>query len=69
MWWKQKTLVEKAHQEEKVNDFHPVIELTSMPELAQQMNLIGIAEENLRHIKSYQPKNCSGSIRDYGCIL
>ncbi|MEK4532555.1 globin-coupled sensor protein [Solibacillus sp. FSL K6-1554] len=60
MWWKQKVLVEKAHQGEELNDFNPVIELKSMPELAQQMNLIGIAEENLRRIKSYQPAIAAG---------
>lgn len=35
--------------------FHPVIKLHNMPELQKQMKLIGMTEDDLRRLKSYQP--------------
>lgn len=60
IWWKQKTTIEKVNQLEQIHNFKPIIQFTSMPELAQQMQLIGIVEDNLRYIKSYQPAIAAG---------
>lgn len=59
IWWKRKSVNEDSKLEE-MNYFKPIIQFTSMPELEQQMKLIGIDENNLRCIKSYQPAITAG---------
>ncbi|MER2153009.1 MAG: globin-coupled sensor protein [Solibacillus sp.] len=54
IWWKRKSIAGISKYEE-MGYFKPIIQFTSMPELAHQMKLIGIDENNLRYIKSYQP--------------
>lgn len=54
IWWKRK-LVDVNDKLAEMDYFKPIIQFTSMPELAHQMKLIGIDENNLRYIKSYQP--------------
>lgn len=55
IWRKQKLSQGKVGQLENLQHFKPIMALTNMPELQLQMKLIGIQEENLRQIKSYQP--------------
>ncbi|MBD8032164.1 globin-coupled sensor protein [Solibacillus merdavium] len=59
-WWKQKSDNGKADQLAHLQNFEPIMKFTSRPELEQQMKLIGIQEENLRQIKSYQPYIAEG---------
>ena len=59
IWWKRKTVNEESKLVE-MDHFKPIIQFTSMPELEQQMKLIGIEENNLRYIKSYQPAIIAG---------
>lgn len=59
IWWKQKS-VDEDNKLVEMNYFKPIIQFTSMPELEQQMKLIGIDENNLRYIKSYQPAITAG---------
>ncbi len=54
-WWKPKLPQDNVGQQEQLQNFTPIIKFTSMPELKQQMKLIGIEEDTLRQIKSYQP--------------
>ena len=54
IWWKRKS-VDVDNKLAEMDYFKPIIQFTSMPELEQQMKLIGIDENNLRYIKSYQP--------------
>lgn len=58
--WKRKLPNAKVNALEQLPDFKPVIELTSMPELEKQMKLIGIHEEELRRLKSFQPYVVAG---------
>ncbi|KOS66230.1 chemotaxis protein [Lysinibacillus contaminans] len=53
--WKRKLPHAKVDTLEQLPNFKPVIELTSMPELEKQMKLIGIQEDDLRRLKSFQP--------------
>lgn len=55
IWRKKKLPQGKIDQLENLHHFKPIMKLTNMPELQLQMKLIGIQEENLRQIKSYQP--------------
>ncbi|WP_336046375.1 globin-coupled sensor protein [Solibacillus ferritrahens] len=59
-WWKQKSDNGKADQLAHLQNFEPIMKFTSRPELEQQMKLIGIQEENLWQIKSYQPYIAEG---------
>lgn len=59
IWWKRNSVDEDSKLIE-MDYFKPVIQFTSMPELEQQMKLIGIDENNLRYIKSYQPAITAG---------
>lgn len=59
IWWKRKTVNEDSKLVE-MDYFKPIIQFTSMLELEQQMKLIGIEENNLRYIKSYQPAIIAG---------
>ena len=59
IWWKRK-LVDVDDKLAEMDYFKPIIQFTSMPELEQQMKLIGIDENNLRYIKSYQPAITAG---------
>lgn len=59
IWWKRKS-VDEDNKLEEMDYFKPIIQFTSMPELEQQMKLIGIDENNLRYIKSYQPAITAG---------
>ena len=59
IWWKRKS-VNEDNKLVEMNYFKPIIQFTSMPELEQQMKLIGIDENNLRYIKSYQPAITAG---------
>lgn len=54
-WWKRKLPHAIGNTLGQLPDFKPVMELTSMPELEKQMKLIGIREDDLRTLKSYQP--------------
>lgn len=58
--WKRKLSHAKADTLEQLPGFKPVMDLTSMPELEKQMKLIGIKEDNLRSLKSYQPFVAAG---------
>ncbi|MFS0875574.1 globin-coupled sensor protein [Solibacillus isronensis] len=59
IWWKRKS-VDEDNKLAEMDYFKPIIQFTSMPELEQQMKLIGIDENNLRYIKSYQPAITAG---------
>ena len=59
-WWKQKSPGDRVDRQEQLADFKPIIMLDSMPELKNQMALIGIGQEDLRKIKSYQPFVAAG---------
>ncbi len=59
IWWKRKS-VDVDDKLAEMDYFKPIIQFTSMPELEQQMKLIGIDENNLRYIKSYQPAITAG---------
>lgn len=59
IWWKRKS-VDVNDKLAEMDYFKPIIQFTSMPELEQQMKLIGIDENNLRYIKSYQPAITAG---------
>lgn len=54
-WWKQKLPNTNEEKQEQLHQFQPIMDFTSMPELEKQMKLIGIQEEDLRILKSYQP--------------
>lgn len=54
-WWKQKLPNANEEKQEQLHQFQPIMDFTSMPELEKQMKLIGIQEEDLRILKSYQP--------------
>lgn len=61
IWWKQKSSANvKANQLAQLQNFSPIMKFTNRPELEQQMKLIGIEEDNLRQIKSYQPYITAG---------
>lgn len=53
-WWKQRSTLVEAEEPKQLDSFKPIIAFTNMPELAQQMKFIGIQENDLRQIKSYQ---------------
>lgn len=53
-WWKQRSSLVEAGEPKQLDSFKPIIAFTNMPELAQQMKFIGIQENDLRRIKSYQ---------------
>ena len=53
-WWKQRSSLVEAEEPKQLDSFKPIIAFTNMPELAQQMKFIGIQENDLRRIKSYQ---------------
>ena len=59
-WWKQKLPNDRVNQLEQLVDFEPILALESMPELEKQMKLIGIGQDDLRKIKSYQPYVATG---------
>ncbi|MEK4386716.1 globin-coupled sensor protein [Solibacillus sp. FSL W7-1464] len=59
IFWKRKSGDEESKLAE-MECFKPIIQFASMPELEQQMKLIGIDEKNLRYIKSYQPAITAG---------
>lgn len=54
-WWKQKLPNVNEEKQEQLHHFKPIMDFTSMPELEKQMKLIGIQEDDLRKLKSYQP--------------
>lgn len=54
-WRKQKLPNVNEGKQEQLHHFKPIMDFTSMPELEKQMKLIGIQEEDLRILKSYQP--------------
>lgn len=54
-WWKQKLPNVNEEKQEQIHQFQPIMDFTSMPELEKQMKLIGIQEDDLRKLKSYQP--------------
>ncbi|MEK4130722.1 MULTISPECIES: globin-coupled sensor protein [Solibacillus] len=60
IWWKQKVDNGKAVQLAQLQNFRPIMNFTNRPDLELQMKLIGIHEENLRQIKSYQPYIAEG---------
>lgn len=59
-WWKPKSATDKVDQLAQLQNFRPIMKFTNRPELEQQMKLIGIQEDNLRQIKSYQPYIAAG---------
>lgn len=54
IWRKQKLYETERHDLLHIGNYTPIIEVSAMPELEQQLNLIGITEDDFRHIMSYQ---------------
>lgn len=53
--WKRKMSASNNEEIHPVQHFTPVIDIKNIPDLDKQMKLIGIHEDDLRKIKSYQP--------------
>lgn len=59
-FWKREVRQDRHMTLSSNSDFKPIMDFVAIPELENQMKLIGIHEAELRYIKSYQPSIVKG---------